>query len=789
MQRAYAFIETKAVNEDQRIIEGLATTPAADRVGDQVDPMGAVFKLPLPLLWQHDHDEPVGQVIWAQKTAKGIKFRAQFAKTDEPGTLKDRLDEAWQSIKLKLVQAVSIGFRDLEHTVLDNGGWKFLRWEWLELSPVTVPANAQATITSIKAIDRRARRIQTKANTPEYHVGASKTLPVKDGVTWNGAAAAGRMLDDAGIGGDNPDYARARRGFLIYDGANPDLRGSYHLPFADIVDGRLTAIGNGVRNCGSRLPQMEGPSDAVRKQARTVLDGYMAKLNQNSTTASGRKSTAGVSAKSQPTKSRTMMKNITEKTSALEKELNDLRDRLSDFDEKDFDTLTEDEQEEIDAIGAEIDQKEKQLKRALVLSKNSASNAGSAREVNGSDGDGGAVSRAGQAYGKTGVKGLNDNVEPGILFARYAICMASAKGMPDYAAQLAEKHFPEDPRISSFIKLNQFTVEERKSIVSVAKAGVGGAVTTGSGWADAIAQANVVATDFVAYLRGKSIIDSFGQNGVPGLRPADFNVKYGRMTAGTSAGWNGQLTATAVSKGTLDDITMGISKVTGLAVLSKEQIRFGNVNTQAIVRDDLAAAVIEAMDTRFASATAAVSNVSPAGIINGVSGVASAGATADDVRTDLTVLNNPMAKAKIPQNEIVILVNDSLLRGMSLMKTALGIKEFPDLVMGGGRLEMFPIIGSSSVPFGDVIAVAARRIFLADDGDVSLDMSSEATIEMDSSPAQAGATPTGASGALVNMFQSGGVALKVERYVNWAKNHASGVSLVTGAAYGGAAAS
>jgi hypothetical protein len=59
---------------------------------------------------------------------------------------------------------------------------------------------------------------------------------------WDGAAAAKRMLDAAGFDGDNPDIAKAARGFLLHDAANPMLRSSYKLPFADIVDGELKAI-------------------------------------------------------------------------------------------------------------------------------------------------------------------------------------------------------------------------------------------------------------------------------------------------------------------------------------------------------------------------------------------------------------------------------------------------------------------------------------------------------------------------------------------------------------------
>lgn len=156
--RAYSLLEIKAVNEEERIIEGIASTPSTDRMGDIVNPLGAKFNLPLPLLWQHQHDKPVGHVVEAEATAAGIKFKAKLAKTEEHGQLKDLLDFAWQSIKMKLVAAVSIGFSPIKYAFLKEGGIEFDEWDWYELSAVTIPAQAEATITTVKSIDAGLRK-------------------------------------------------------------------------------------------------------------------------------------------------------------------------------------------------------------------------------------------------------------------------------------------------------------------------------------------------------------------------------------------------------------------------------------------------------------------------------------------------------------------------------------------------------------------------------------------------------------------------------------------------------
>lgn len=155
MNRAYSILNIKAVDAEERVIEGVASTPTPDRVGDVVEPMGAKFKLPMPLLWQHRHDSPIGHVEFAEPTEDGIPFRARLAKIADAGPLKDDVDKAWQAIKSGLVRGVSIGFRAMEngYEVMKNGGYRFKQWEWLELSAVTIPANAEATIVAIKAID------------------------------------------------------------------------------------------------------------------------------------------------------------------------------------------------------------------------------------------------------------------------------------------------------------------------------------------------------------------------------------------------------------------------------------------------------------------------------------------------------------------------------------------------------------------------------------------------------------------------------------------------------------
>lgn len=154
-QRAYAAFEVKALDSSKRTFKGWATTPAVDRVGDIINPLGASFKNPLPLLHQHRHDMPIGLVRFSTPTAKGIEFEAEIPSIEEPGPLKDRLDTAWGEIKHGLVRAVSIGFRPIKYAYKEDGGIDFQETEIYELSSVSIPANATAIINAVKSMDGR----------------------------------------------------------------------------------------------------------------------------------------------------------------------------------------------------------------------------------------------------------------------------------------------------------------------------------------------------------------------------------------------------------------------------------------------------------------------------------------------------------------------------------------------------------------------------------------------------------------------------------------------------------
>ncbi len=158
MDRAYSTVEIRSISEGEGVVTGVASTPSVDLMSDIVltGPQNIKARLPLPWLWQHDSERPIGHIEWLNPTANALHFRARMAKVDEPGPLRERLREAWLALKSKLVSGISIGFLPLKWEPLQSGGRRFTEIQLTEISSVTVPANMDASIATIKRLDQAA---------------------------------------------------------------------------------------------------------------------------------------------------------------------------------------------------------------------------------------------------------------------------------------------------------------------------------------------------------------------------------------------------------------------------------------------------------------------------------------------------------------------------------------------------------------------------------------------------------------------------------------------------------
>lgn len=423
-------------------------------------------------------------------------------------------------------------------------------------------------------------------------------------------------------------------------------------------------------------------------------------------------------------------------------------------------TLDAAESEEFDTLVDEISAAETHIKRLEAMEK---SNIATAKPVADTSG----MQERNRAPAV--VKSLK-NEEPGIGFAKFALAMYAGKGDPTSAKAFAEHKFGDDVRLQS-----------------VMKAAVAAGTTTSPTWAGNLVDYQNLSAEFIEFLRPKTIVGQFGTNGIPSLRRVPFNSRIPGKTAAGRAQWVGEGYRKPVTAAGYDAVTMKWAKIAAISVVTEELERFSDPAIVQLTRDDLADAVIERMDEDFVDPLKAAgtgASESPASITNGVTPIPSTGTDADGIRADIAALWAVADNTNLPTGSAVYITDAKTARALSLLRNPLGTREFPGVrVNGVGDLDGTPIIISNYVPSdssGSLFILAfASEIYLADDGQVNIDISREATIFLDD--AAATSTPTAAQ--LVSMFQTNQLAVRAERYVRWQKRRPQAVSYLSGVSW------
>ena len=93
--------------------------------------------------------------------------------------------------------------------------------------------------------------------------------------------------------------------------------------------------------------------------------------------------------------------------------------------------------------------------------------------------------------------------------------------------------------------------------------------------------------------------------------------------------------------------------------------------------------------------------------------------------------------------------------------------------------ENVPSVGGSPADGTPIIFALAPEIMLADDGQVVIDASNQASVNMDSAP---DSPPTGST-ILVSLWQMNMTGLRAERWINWLKRRSTAVGYISNASY------
>ena len=424
-------------------------------------------------------------------------------------------------------------------------------------------------------------------------------------------------------------------------------------------------------------------------------------------------------------------------------------------------TLDAAQSEQYDTLDAEVKALDQHLKRLDALQ---AQQKAAAVPVSGGNHAAAQHARSGEPAVASYVS-VRENTPPGIGFARMAMAKTVARLDNRYVVDVAKEMFPSDQRLHSFFQQ---------------KATVTAGTSTATLWASALVDQTNLTSEFIDYLRPQTIIGKFGQNGVPALRSVPFNIRIVGQTTGGVAGWVGEGKPKPVTAFEYTPTTLLYTKVAAIAVITQELARFSTPSAESLVRDALRDCIVERLDRDFVDpAEAGSANVQPASITNGLTALSSAGTSADNARTDIQNLLEQFILNNVNPTSLVLIMPNTLALALSIQVNSLGQPEFPGLTMNGGTLQGIPVITSQYAANASgagnlVIAVNASDVFLADDGQVTVDMSTEASLQMSDAPTNDASTGTGQS--LVSMWQTNSIALRAERFINLKKRRSSAVS-------------
>lgn len=349
--------------------------------------------------------------------------------------------------------------------------------------------------------------------------------------------------------------------------------------------------------------------------------------------------------------------------------------------------------------------------------------------------------------------------------------IASAEGDPDPTKKktvvTTESNLPKGIGFTQFVRAKMLACHVQKqgnllTVVDAAKQlGFGQdtvqyiekavlGTTTDAGFAAPLVQQDTYKGDFLELLRNATIFDKLG-----GFRSVPFNVKINGQASGGTASWVGEGAAKPLTNPTFDSVDIKEHKLAAITVYTQELLRRSDPAVDQLVLNDLIAASKELIDTTFLG-TQAQTDVTPAGILNGVDPVVASGETAENYQNDLMALITKFVEANLSTDNAYWLMSETRAMRLALLRDPLGRPVFDGMSFSGGSRSLLglPVVTSQTVG-NRIELVKMSEILVAQDGGVDVAYSDQATL-VDGSTTH-------------NLWQENKFAIRVEKFITWAK--------------------
>jgi HK97 family phage major capsid protein len=438
------------------------------------------------------------------------------------------------------------------------------------------------------------------------------------------------------------------------------------------------------------------------------------------------------------------MSHISKQIAALMKKRNAHLDAMSTLSELattgEGRSFTEDETTAFDKDALEVTDIDKQLERLLAAEKQMASRAEPAPSP---------------LNPTRGLEVPAFKAFPGQAMTRYIATLARSKGNLPQALELSKRFDETTPEVGTVIR-----------------AAVAAGTTQDPAWASPLVQYTVMATEFINFLRPQTILGK-----IVGTRPVPFMTRIPRQIAGASAQWVGEQQSKPVGVLAFDLIQIPFAKMAVICVITEELARLSTPSAELLVRDDLIAAIAQYSDQQFINRTIApLANVRPGSVTNANANAPSSGNSVAHVTADLSAALLNYSTANIIMTNPVWVMHNVAYQFLLTQRSSIDTFVWKDEMISG-KLMGIPYVVSNNVPLAaglsDIVLLDASEILVADDNQILIDTSSEASLQMDSAP---GTPPT----PLVSLWQQNMLGVKAERYIYWLLRRAAASYSITG---------
>lgn len=403
-------------------------------------------------------------------------------------------------------------------------------------------------------------------------------------------------------------------------------------------------------------------------------------------------------------------------------------------------TPNEEEEQKISAIDAEIATIQKNIDRVKDMIKQTESAATTATPVAGDDPEEAKKSAKGDPEPKKDPKvEVKSNLPKGMPFAQFA------------RAKMLACHEQKQGRLLTVVDAAKALGYDEAVVQYVEKATLG--TTTDAGFAAPLVQQDTYKGDFLELLRNATIFDK-----LKGYRAVPFNVKINGQLSGGTASWVGEGAKKPLTNPAFNSIEIKEHKLAAITVYTQELLRRADPAIDQLVLNDLIEATKVLIDTTFLG-TQAQTDVTPAGILNGVTAIEPSGTTAAQIEADLLKLITAFVAANLTTDNAYFLMSETRAMQYALLRDALGNTYFNGMSFAGSARSLLgiPVITSQSI--GDkIILVKMSELLVAQDGGVDVAYSDQATL-VDGSTTH-------------NLWQENKFAIRVEKFITWAKRRA-----------------